>query len=464
MSSSMNSPIPTSLAGECKKAAKILNSFVDPGQGMDKLIPAGIIEKAQGLAIYTVLKAGFLFSGRAGSGIVVAKLPEGGWSAPSCIGTGGIGAGGQIGAELTDFVLVLNTREAVKTFSQGGNVTLGGNVSVAAGPIGRNAEASGSASLKHIAAIYSYSKTRGLFAGVSLEGSVVVTRSDANEKFYGQRVTAKELLTGAIPPPPEADALYRALNAKFHTLGTQTYSPSADGTRSLSRNVTFKSTHISAPGTLRQPPPLRQIGGYGAPLAIQQQAYNAPPSPPNYQSKPAPPPPAPASAAYNNGYSQDIKQPVNQYSNAPSYTPAAAGGGYNASPAYNSNTSPAYNSTASPAYNSTASPAYNSQAAPSYNNNTSYGNTANQYQSSQPNYASQAATKRAPPPPPASRKPGEQMAKALYAFEGQQQGDLSFQEGELITIVQKTDSQDDWWTGKLHGQQGIFPANYVQLQ
>ncbi|GAA5806683.1 hypothetical protein MFLAVUS_000031 [Mucor flavus] len=433
MSSSMNSPIPTSLAGECKKAAKILNSFVDPGQGMDKLIPAGIIEKAQGLAIYTVLKAGFLFSGRAGSGIVVAKLPEGGWSAPSCIGTGGIGAGGQIGAELTDFVLVLNTKEAVKTFSQGGNVTLGGNVSVAAGPIGRNAEASGSASLKHIAAIYSYSKTRGLFAGVSLEGSVVVTRGDANEKFYGQRVTAKQLLSGAIPPPPEADALYRALNAKFHTLGTQTYSPGADGTRSIGRigGGTFKSTHISAPGTLRQPPPLRQIGGYGAPLAIQQQPYN-PPSPPNYQSTPAAPA---ATAPYgggggynNNGYSHDVKQPVSQFNNTPSYSPPVTN--------------------ASPAYTNQASPAYSNQYRPPAENK----------------YASQAATKRAPPPPPQSRKPGEQTAKALYAFDGQQQGDLSFQEGDLITIVQKTDSQDDWWTGKVNGQQGIFPANYVQLQ
>ena len=166
---------------------------------------------------------------------------------------------------------------------------------MAAGPIGRNAEASGSASLKHIAAIYSYSKTRGLFAGISLEGSVVVTRGDANEKLYGQRVTAKELLSGAIPPPPEADALYRALNAKFHTLGNQTYSPNADGTRSIGRNNTFKSTNISAPGTLSQPPPVRQIGGYGAPLAIQQQPYN--PSPPSYQ-------PAAAAAPASNLQSQ----------------------------------------------------------------------------------------------------------------------------------------------------------------
>ncbi|KAG1209726.1 hypothetical protein G6F35_010676 [Rhizopus arrhizus] len=277
---------------------------IDPGQGLDKIIPSSILEKAQGLAIYTVLKAGFLFSGRAGSGLVIARLPDGGWSAPSAIGTGGIGAGGQIGAELTDFVLVLNTKEAVKTFSQIGNVTLGGNVSVAAGPIGRNAEASGSASLKHIAAIYSYSKTRGLFAGVSLEGSVVVTRSDANEKFYGKRVTAKELLNGTVSPPPEADALYRALNAKFHTLGTQTYARSlAENNGTLSRNQAFKSTNISAPGTLRSPPPLlkQQMPGYGAPMP-----------PPVYQTPPQQQITYNHNQYYNNNYENP---PLNQPNN-----------------------------------------------------------------------------------------------------------------------------------------------------
>ena len=327
---------------------------------------------------------------------------------------------------MTDFVLVLNTQEAVKTFCQLGNVTLGGNVSgkrkkivlsnfiywlfydilVAAGPIGRNAEASGSANLKHIAAIYSYSKTRGLFAGVSLEGSVVVSRGDANEKLYGRRVTAKELLSGAIPPPPEADALYRALNAKFHTLGTQTYTSRSIGSeedgspRSIGRNSsTFKSAHISAPGTLRQPPPIRQSGGYGAPMAIQQQPYNPTPSP---QSPPSYQPTANSGNNYNNSYGQDIKPPVNNYNN-------------------------------------------------SYNTNNNSNNSL----------ASQAAAKRAPPPPPPSRKPvippppSEPVAKALYAFDGQQQGDLSFQEGDVITIIQKTDSQDDWWTGKINGRQGI---------
>lgn len=128
------------------------------------------------------------------------------------------GFGGQIGAELTDFVMILNSRAAVETFSQLGSITLGGNISVAAGPIGRNAEASGSASYKSVAAVFSYSKTRGLFAGVSLEGSVLIERRDVNTKFYGPGMTAKKLLLGAVPPPDQAEPLIRVLNTRAFNL------------------------------------------------------------------------------------------------------------------------------------------------------------------------------------------------------------------------------------------------------
>ncbi|KAI9318679.1 hypothetical protein BX666DRAFT_2096634 [Dichotomocladium elegans] len=216
MALKINSPLPSSLSSECQKAARILNSFINPGHGLDTVIPPGILANAKGLAIYSVLKAGFLFSGRAGSGLVIARLPDGSWSAPSAIVTGGMGFGGQVGAELTDFVMVLNTTAAVKTFMHHGSITLGGNISVAAGPVGRNAEASGTASIKGVAAVFSYSKTRGLFAGVSVEGSVIIERFDANTKMYGRKVSTRELLTGGVPPPAQADPLYRALDSKFH--------------------------------------------------------------------------------------------------------------------------------------------------------------------------------------------------------------------------------------------------------
>ena len=168
----------------------------------------------KGLAVITVLKAGFLGSGRFGSGIVIARLSDGSWSAPSAIVTGGAGFGGQIGFELTDFVFILNDASAVRTFSQKGSLTLGGNVSIAAGPVGRNAEAAGAASLKSVAGVFSYSKTKGLFAGVSLEGSAIIERSDANAKFYNSRITARQLLEGGVRPPDAAEPLMRVLNSK----------------------------------------------------------------------------------------------------------------------------------------------------------------------------------------------------------------------------------------------------------
>ena len=102
----------------------------------------------------------------------------------------------------------------MRTFSQKGSLTLGGNVSIAAGPVGRNAEAAGAASLKGVAGVFSYSKTKGLFAGVSLEGSILIERRDANEKLYNSRITAKQLLEGGVRPPPAAEPLMRVLNSR----------------------------------------------------------------------------------------------------------------------------------------------------------------------------------------------------------------------------------------------------------
>ncbi|CDH48866.1 sh3 domain-containing protein [Lichtheimia corymbifera JMRC:FSU:9682] len=250
MSFHINSPLPSSLQSECRKAARILNSFCDPAEELEGIIPPGILNEAKGLAIYSVLKGGFLFSARAGSGLVIARLSDGSWSAPSAIATGGVGVGGQIGAELTDFVMVLNTTAAVETFMHHGSITLGGNVSVAAGPLGRNAEASGTASINSVAAVYSYSKTRGLFAGISVEGSVILERSDANAKMYGRRVSTFELLNGTIPPPPQADPLYKALQARIYSR-----------TSSTTRSTTHSNTSMDSSDIMHRAAVIS--GGYG---------------------------------------------------------------------------------------------------------------------------------------------------------------------------------------------------------
>lgn len=110
---------------------------------------------------------------------------------------------------------MLNDAAAVRSFSQAGSLTLGGNVSLAAGPVGRNAEAAGAASLRGVAGVFAYSKTKGLFAGVSLEGSAIVERRDANEKLYGQRYTAAQLMEGSVRPPPAASSLMAVLNSRI---------------------------------------------------------------------------------------------------------------------------------------------------------------------------------------------------------------------------------------------------------
>lgn len=172
----------------------------------ERAIPRSVLRNARGLAIMRVVKAGFVFSGKAGKGVVVARTGRG-WSGPSFIGTGGAGWGPQIGAEVTDFVFVLNNRDAVRAFSRGGNVTLGADASVAAGPVGRDAHVA----VTPVAAVYAYSRTKGLFAGASLEGAVIVTRDNLNANYYGHRVTPREILTGAVRSPRGAAVLRGAL-------------------------------------------------------------------------------------------------------------------------------------------------------------------------------------------------------------------------------------------------------------
>jgi lipid-binding SYLF domain-containing protein len=171
----------------------------------EKGLPPRILRNARGLAIISVMKGAFIFSGKVGEGVVIARTGRG-WSGPSFIGTGGAGWGLQFGGEITDFVFVLNNDAAVRAFSRGGNVTLGADASVAAGPVGRTAEAN----VTPRAAVYSYSRSKGLFAGASLEGAVIATRKGANDHYYGHPVTAHDILQGRTNAPAGAGNLRMA--------------------------------------------------------------------------------------------------------------------------------------------------------------------------------------------------------------------------------------------------------------
>lgn len=186
------------LQGDIDRAASMLSEFH---------ISPSILRKAKGIVLMSEVKGGFIFSGKIGSGLVIARIGKN-WSAPSALGMGGVGWGLQIGGKVTDFILILNTDEALQAFSNGGNVTLGGDLSIAAGPVGADAEV---AVALPPAAIFSYGKSRGIFAGVSLEGVVIVERAEANSKFYGKALSPHEILSGKIARPKSAANLYKQL-------------------------------------------------------------------------------------------------------------------------------------------------------------------------------------------------------------------------------------------------------------
>ncbi|PKI84407.1 hypothetical protein MVES1_001776 [Malassezia vespertilionis] len=203
-----------SLPSECNRAARILRNFLtDPEhpETINSTIPKSVLMRAKGLAIFTIVKGGFVWSGKVGSGVVIARLPDGSWSTPTCIATGGIGIGWQVGADVTEFVVVMNTEEAVKSFGLSGNLTFGGSLSAAAGPIGIGG--TGMFSVAHIAPMYSYSRSKGLYIGISLEGTALVERKDANREFYGQSIPAMDLLMGKVPAPEAAAVMYEVIEA-----------------------------------------------------------------------------------------------------------------------------------------------------------------------------------------------------------------------------------------------------------
>lgn len=169
-------------------------------------IPPSVLRHARGLAIMSVVKVGFGVSGKGGQGVVVARNGDG-WSGPSFVGTGGAGWGLQLGAQLSEFVFVLNNDRAVRAFSRDGNVTLGADVSAAAGPVGRDLQAG----VTPRAAIYTYSRRKGLFAGASLEGAIIATQKTANARYYGRPVSAAAILSGRVAPSPGASRLRAAL-------------------------------------------------------------------------------------------------------------------------------------------------------------------------------------------------------------------------------------------------------------
>jgi SH3 domain-containing YSC84-like protein 1 len=179
-------------------------------------IPQDLLDKAECVIVYpSVLKAAFVIGGSYGRGAMTCRTGEhytGPWSAPSMMALEGGSFGLQIGGQATDFVLlVMNARGAHSILNS--KVKLGADASVAAGPKGRTAAAATDVTLR--AEVLSYSRSRGLFAGISLEGSTVRPDNDANERVYGKKLEAESIIfKGAVAVPPPAQKLVSYLNRK----------------------------------------------------------------------------------------------------------------------------------------------------------------------------------------------------------------------------------------------------------
>lgn len=195
---------------EIEQTTKAATIFREIMSAPDKAIPKRILDDADCIAVFPqVIKAAFGIGGRGGRGVVVCR-GTGGWSAPAYLNVGGASFGFQIGAESTDYVMLFMTPESARSLLDS-NVKLGGNLSVAAGPLGR--EAGAATDLKLNAQILSYSRSKGLFAGAALEGAVIETADGNMRDVYGPGATARSVLFGGAKAPQEVTALSKTIES-----------------------------------------------------------------------------------------------------------------------------------------------------------------------------------------------------------------------------------------------------------
>jgi len=208
--------LPMAAADDTKETDRLLNAGTVLREilNVPDDIPQDLLHKADCVIVYpSVLKAAFIVGGSYGRGAMSCRTGEnftGPWSAPSMMALEAGSFGFQIGGQATDFVLlVMNDRGARAILTS--KVKLGGDAPVAAGPKGRDAAAATDVTMR--AEVLSYSRSRGLFAGVSLEGSTVRPDNDANERLYGKKVSAEEVIfNGAVATPPSGQRLVATLN------------------------------------------------------------------------------------------------------------------------------------------------------------------------------------------------------------------------------------------------------------
>lgn len=186
------------------QAVRVLNEVM---KMPEKAIPRSLLHDAYAVAVIPdVVKASLVVGGRHGKGLISVRTPEGTWSTPSYIKLTGGSIGFQAGLQSTDVVLVFRNERGVESIVNG-KFTLGADAAVAAGPVGRTAQASTDGQLK--AEIYSYSRARGLFAGIALDGAVLSIDHDANQDAYGANTTPRAAFEGRVKRTPASVVDFR---------------------------------------------------------------------------------------------------------------------------------------------------------------------------------------------------------------------------------------------------------------
>jgi len=199
------------------KAAAVLQDLT---AASDKKLPNELLERSEAIAVIpNMIKGALGIGGRFGKGVISQRDASGRWSAPAFIEIGGGSFGAQIGVSSTDLVLVFTDRKGLNMLEGGKDLKLGVDAGIVAGPIGRSAEAGVNAKLE--SAIYAYSRSKGLFAGVALDGAVLNMDKSMNEKVYGASVDAKQILDGQVAANttvrPFVDALDKSVPKKHLT-------------------------------------------------------------------------------------------------------------------------------------------------------------------------------------------------------------------------------------------------------
>jgi lipid-binding SYLF domain-containing protein len=196
------------LTAKIDRSITVIDEMMQMPEGC---IPSELFSKCTGIAIFpTVVKGGFIWGARYGQGVILHHdRRTNNWGPPAFFTIGGISWGLQIGGQAIDLILVFNGEEAIDGLLRG-RLSLGADAAVSAGPVGRDAEMSTDIMLK--TGIFSYSRTKGLFAGVALKGAVITPNGESNQAFYGKSVTPREiLLDRKVGLPVEARKLMNVL-------------------------------------------------------------------------------------------------------------------------------------------------------------------------------------------------------------------------------------------------------------